>query len=67
MGILPLQFIDGMDRRKLNLTGSEIITVSGIEKGLNPGNKLSVEFKYQNGEIKKILIPTGLGEAIMRL
>jgi aconitate hydratase len=54
MGILPLQFIDGMDRRKLNLTGSEIITVSGIEKGLNPGNKLSVEFKYQNGEIKKI-------------
>ena len=54
MGILPLQFIDGMDRKKLKLIGSEIITVSGIEKGLNPGDKLSVEFKYQNGEIKKI-------------
>ena len=54
MGILPLQFIDGMDRKKLKLTGSEIITVNGIEKGLNPGDKLSVEFKYQNGEIKKI-------------
>ncbi len=54
MGILPLQFIDGMDRKKLRLTGSEIITVNGIEKGLNPGEKLSVEFKYQNGEIKKI-------------
>ncbi len=54
MGILPLQFIDGMNRKKLNLTGSEIITVNGIEKGLNPGDKLSVEFKYQNGEIKKI-------------
>ncbi len=54
MGILPLQFIDGMDRKKLNLKGSEIITVNGIEKGLNPGDKLSVEFKYQNGEIKKI-------------
>ena len=54
MGILPLQFIDDMDRKKLKLTGSEIITVNGIEKGLNPGDKLSVEFKYQNGEIKKI-------------
>ncbi len=54
MGILPLQFIDGIDRKKLKLTGSEIITVNGIEKGLNPGDKLSVEFKYQNGEIKKI-------------
>ena len=54
MGILPLQFVDGMDRKKLNLKGSEIITINGIEKGLNPGEKLSVEFKYQNGEIKKI-------------
>ena len=54
MGILPLQFIDGMDRKKLKLNGSEIITVNGIEKGLNPGDKLSVEFKHQNGEIKKI-------------
>ena len=54
MGILPLQFIDGMDRKKLKLSGSEIITVNGIEKGLNPGDKLSVEFKYHNGEIKKI-------------
>ena len=54
MGILPLQFIGGMNRKKLKLIGSEIITVNGIEKGLNPGDKLSVEFKYQNGEIKKI-------------
>ncbi len=53
MGILPLQFIDGMDRKKLRLKGSEIISVVGIEKGLNPGDKLSVELKYQNGEIKK--------------
>ena len=54
MGILPLQFIDGMDRKKLKLNGSEIISVKGIEKGPSPGDKLSVEFRYQNGEIKKI-------------
>jgi len=54
MGILPLQFIDGMDRKKLRLKGSEIITINGIKKGLSPGDKLFVEFKYQNGEIKKI-------------
>ncbi|MDC3039252.1 aconitate hydratase AcnA [Candidatus Pelagibacter sp.] len=54
MGVLPLQFIEGMDRKKLKLTGSELISIVGIEKGLNPGDKLSVEFKYQKGEIKKI-------------
>ena len=35
MGILPLQFKDGFNRKKLNLKGSELITIIGIEKGYN--------------------------------
>ena len=54
MGILPLQFINGQDRKKLNLDGSELISIKGIKEGLKPGEEVSVEFKYKNGDTKKI-------------
>jgi len=54
MGILPLQFIDNVNRKNLNLIGSELISVIDIEKGINPSEKVKVEIKYSSGEIKKI-------------
>ena len=54
MGILPLQFIDNINRKKLNLIGSELISILGIEKGINPSEKIKVEIKYVSGEIKTI-------------
>ena len=54
MGILPLQFNEGMNRKKLNLTGSELISVIDIEKGIEPSGKIDVEIKYITGDIKKI-------------
>ena len=54
MGILPLQFIEKIDRKNLNLVGSELISVLDIEKGIKPGDKLMVEIKYSSGDYKKI-------------
>ena len=54
MGILPLQFIDDINRLGLQLKGSELISIYGIEEGLRPGDKVTVEFKYLNGDTKKI-------------
>ena len=54
MGILPLQFIDNIDRKKLNLVGSELISVKEIENGFNPADTVILEIKYISGEIKKI-------------
>ena len=54
MGILPLQFIDNINRKSLNLKGSELISVIDLEKGLNPSNKIKIEIKYLSGEIKRI-------------
>ena len=54
MGILPLQFINNINRSNLKLIGSELISVNEIEKGINPSDKLIVEIKYETGEIKKI-------------
>ncbi len=53
MGVLPLQFIKNMNRQNLNLKGSELISVLGLEKGINPGDHLEVEIKYATGDIKK--------------
>ncbi len=54
MGVLPLQFVENMNRQNLNLKGSELISVLGLEKGINPGDHLEVEIKYTTGDIKKI-------------
>ena len=54
MGILPLQFLENMNRKKLNLVGSELININEIEKGINPSDKVELEIKYSSGEIKKI-------------
>ena len=54
MGVLPLQFIDNINRKNLNLLGSELFSIIDIENGINPGDHLEVQIKYQSGEIKKI-------------
>jgi len=54
MGVLPLQFIEEMNRKNLHLKGSELISILNIEKGINPSDLVEVEIKYQSGELKKI-------------
>ncbi len=54
MGILPIQFINNVNRKNLNLVGSELISIKEIEKGINPSDKVTLEIKYSSGEIKKI-------------
>ena len=54
MGILPLQFKDNINRKNLNLVGSELISVIGLEKGVNPSDEVNLEIKYASGDIKKI-------------
>ena len=53
MGVLPLQFTDKMNRKNLNLIGSELITIIELEKGIEPSNQVLVEIKYASGDIKK--------------
>ena len=54
MGILPLQFEEGFDRKKLNFQGSELISIIDIEKGIQPRDKVNCEIKFLDGSIKKI-------------
>jgi aconitate hydratase len=54
MGILPLQFIDDVNRKNLILTGAELISILDIEKGINSGDHVTVKIKYKSAEVKKI-------------
>jgi len=54
MGILPFQFKEGFDRKKLNITGSELFTFVNIEKGVEPREEIECEIKYADGTMKKI-------------
>ena len=56
MGVLPLQFKEGFDRKKLNITGSELITIVDIDKGVKPRDELSCEIKYKDGTSKTIKV-----------
>jgi len=54
MGVLPLQFKDGFDRKKLNIKGSELFTIIDIEKSVRPRQEVDCEIKYADGVSKKI-------------
>ena len=56
MGVLPLQFINGVNRKNLKLNGSELFTVKKLENGISPLDEVELEIKYNNGEIKKIKV-----------
>jgi aconitate hydratase len=48
MGVLPLTFKDGMDRKTLNLIGDEIIDIAGLEN-LSPRMDVKLIIHRANG------------------
>ena len=53
MGVVPLEFKDGMTRKTLGLKGDERIDVVGLQS-LTPGQDLKVNITLANGEVKEI-------------
>ncbi len=49
MGVLPLQFKDGMSRKSLALTGEEILDLAGLSAGFKPGMAVSVTVHRPDG------------------
>ncbi|TXL73999.1 aconitate hydratase AcnA [Vineibacter terrae] len=56
MGVLPLQFKDGMTRKDLNLTGYETFDVSGIDGGLKPRMDLPLTIHYRDGSTRTVTV-----------
>jgi aconitate hydratase len=49
MGVLPLQFKDGMTRKTLNLVGDETVEILGISSGLKPRMDMNVKITRADG------------------
>jgi aconitate hydratase len=56
MGVLPLQFKDGMTRKTLNLTGHESFDVGGIDGALRPGMDVPLTIHRRDGTSEKVVL-----------
>jgi aconitate hydratase len=54
MGIVPFEFTGGEDRRSLNLTGEETVSIRGLSEGLEPRKKVKAEIAYSDGKKREI-------------
>jgi aconitate hydratase len=54
MGIIPLQFKDGMTRKTLNLTGNEILHVPGLNDNIQLAAEITVVIQRDNGSKEEI-------------
>lgn len=63
MGVLPLQFKEGMSWKELGITGEETFSITGSENGLQPKQELLLVIQSAEGE-KKIPVISRLDTPI---
>jgi aconitate hydratase len=56
MGVLPLQFKDGVDRKKLGLTGEERFDIEGIAEDLRPRMDVACRIHRADGSSEEIAL-----------
>jgi aconitate hydratase len=56
MGVLPLQFKDGTDRKSLKLDGSERFDILGIASGLRPRIDLTCRIHRSSGQVDAVAL-----------
>jgi aconitate hydratase len=54
MGILPLQFAEGISRKTLNLDGSEIFDITGLDGDVRPGMSVTLTVHRANGGSEQV-------------
>ena len=54
MGVLPLVFKDGLDRKSVGLDGSETIDIVGLAQGLRPRMDLTCRITRSDGTVTEI-------------
>jgi len=64
MGVLPLQFKDGMTRKTLKLDGTEVFDITGIEKGLTPRQDVTCRITRKDGTTEDITLQSRIDTAV---
>lgn len=55
MGVLPLEYKEGDNAQKLDISGKETFTITGIEDNLTPHKEVEVTVENKRGEKKKFM------------
>ncbi|AHI06835.1 aconitate hydratase [Bdellovibrio bacteriovorus W] len=63
MGVIPLQFKDGVNRKTLNLDGTELLSIRGIET-MKPSQVLELEVKRQDGTMTLVPLKSRIDTAV---
>jgi aconitate hydratase len=56
LGVLPLIFKDGVTRKSLNLDGSEVINLTGIEDGIKPRMDVQCKITRTDGSSVEVAL-----------
>jgi aconitate hydratase len=56
MGVMPLQFKDGVSRESLKLDGTETFDITGFEKGIKPGMDVACKITRSDGSVEEITL-----------
>jgi aconitate hydratase len=56
MGVLPLQFQEGQDRKSLGLTGTEEFALTGVIEGISGSKQALVTAKSADGTVKSFTV-----------
>jgi aconitate hydratase len=54
MGVLPLQFPEGITWQSLGLVGDETIDIEGLDEGLEPRSSVTVKFTNASGKSTRV-------------
>ncbi|WP_366656166.1 aconitate hydratase AcnA [Fodinicurvata sp. EGI_FJ10296] len=54
MGVLPLQFKDGVTRETLGLDGTETITIRGLDGAITPRMEVTAEITRADGSVERV-------------
>jgi aconitate hydratase len=54
MGVLPCQFRDGQSAKTLNLDGSEVFDLTGLESGLRPRQEVTLTIHWADGRQESV-------------
>jgi aconitate hydratase len=64
MGVLPLQFLDGVTAESLGIDGSQTFSINGLSDDLQAGQQLTIELKTADGKTRyfpvKVRIDTSI-------
>ncbi len=64
MGVVPLEFTGGENRKSLGLKGDEVISIHGLEGDLKPLSEVSATIRYADGQERQIMLRCRIDTAV---